>query len=60
MLELANVRGIANYFGVTPPAVSAWESRYADYPAPLDMPHVAGIPLWDFDAVKNWHGRRLE
>lgn len=57
-IRIANGKGIAAHFGVTPAAVSNWEARHADYPAPLDLPDVLGIPLWSLDDVIGWHERR--
>ena len=56
---IVNGKGIASHFGVTPAAVSNWRARHADFPAPLDMPGVVGIPLWLLEDVTAWHGRAL-
>lgn len=58
IIRIANGKGIAAHFGVTPAAVANWESRNVDYPAPLDLPDVLGVPLWDLDAVIAWRERR--
>lgn len=57
-VRIANGKGIAAHFGVTPAAVSNWESRNADYPAPLDLPDVHGIPLWDLADIIAWRMAR--
>ena len=56
-MRIANVAGIAKHFGVSRSAVSNWESRSADYPHPLNLPDVHGIPLWDLDEVIRWRSR---
>ena len=57
-MTLANVAGIADALGVSRSAVSNWEARNADYPQPLDFPHVIGVPLWDLEEVRAWRIRK--
>ena len=49
-----NGLGIALAAGVGVPAVGMWRARHADFPAPLDLPHVVGVPLWRWADVHAW------
>lgn len=59
-MQLANGLGIAEHFGVSKQAVRMWEVRNPDYPEPLDLPHVVGIPLWDLADVEAWRERHSQ
>lgn len=50
-----NILGLAQRYGVTKSAVANWRQRYNDFPKPLDMPGVKGIPLFDVREVDAWH-----
>lgn len=53
-IDLVNAAGIAEMYGVSRSAVSNWEARDARFPAPLQLPGVVGIPLWDRREVIAW------
>lgn len=55
MHDLVNGKGIARMFGVTPSTVANWEARYPNFPPPLDIPGVVGIPLWERLTILEWH-----
>lgn len=54
--EIVNTLGIAQRLGVTKSCVANWRTRYADFPEPLDMPGVVGIPLFSWWDVRLWAG----
>lgn len=59
-VRLANTLGIARLLGVGKAAVSNWPNRHEDFPRPVRLPHVVGIPLYDLDEVLEWarrHGK---
>lgn len=51
--DLMNVAGIAELVGVSRARVSQLRAD-PEFPAPLDTPHVQGIPLWDREEVMLW------
>ena len=38
-------------------AVGNWRKRFSDFPQPVQLPHVVGIPLYDLAAVLAWAAR---
>lgn len=52
--ELVNGLGIAERVGVSKAAVGNWRLRYADFPQPLELPGVVGVPLWHWPTVSAW------
>ena len=53
-----NQYGLAKRYGVGKAAVGNWRIRYANFPQPLDMPGVSGIPLFDVRQVDSWYDRQ--
>jgi hypothetical protein len=56
---VVNGKGIAHLLGQTNATVANWRSRYDDFPEPLDVPGVLGIPLYSWPAVKAWYQARF-
>lgn len=53
--DIVNGKGISQRLGESRPTIANWRERYADFPKPLDMPGVLGIPLYSWPAVKDWY-----
>ena len=58
-MQLVNGLGIATHFDVSISAVSNWRARNADYPLPLEVPGVIGVPIWDLDDIIRWRSKSL-
>ena len=56
--DVVNGLGIAQRLGVSKAAVSQWRTRHADFPHPLDLPGVVGIPLYYYSEVFEWYEAR--
>lgn len=55
---LCNGAGLAELFGVSRSAVANWEARDTTFPAPLNLPGVVGIPIWESEDVRRWRERK--
>jgi predicted DNA-binding transcriptional regulator AlpA len=54
--ELVGVAEIADRLNYSRASVSAWRTRYVDFPKPVET--LAMGPVWDWEAVKSWHDAR--
>jgi len=45
---------IADRLGVRPPAVSNWQVRYADFPAPVVRIGRGNLPIFSWEQVERW------
>jgi hypothetical protein len=53
-LSIANGLGLAMRYGVAKNTLSNWRARYDDFPRPVYVPHVVGIPLYRVSEVDEW------
>jgi|LakMenEpi03Aug12_release.lakeMendotaPanAssembly.Ray.scaffolds.fasta_scaffold27185_10 hypothetical protein len=53
---MAGTSALAARYGVTPPTLNNWETRYPNYPTPavLIPSKRSAIRLWDIEEMDNW------
>jgi hypothetical protein len=51
---LINGKGLADRYSVSGSLMGNWQRRFPDFPEPLDLPMVIGIPIWDVRIVDIW------
>jgi hypothetical protein len=51
---LINGKGLADRYSVSTSLLGNWQRRYSDFPEPLNLPMVIGIPVWDVRIVDAW------